>query len=174
MAQASLDMASILRESLKLNQRNVDNDLWKFYLNGRHRAIHKWLHYFEIYDKWFSPYRGKDITFVEIGVQNGGSVQMWKEYFGGGARIIGIDVDEKCRQFDDGEIKIEIGSQEDTAFWDYFKAKYPKVDILLDDGGHTMNQQKVTFKAMFPHIADGGLYMCEDTHTSYWPDTGGV
>ena len=142
-------------------------DLMKFWLFEEHRCIDKWVHYFSIYEKWFNPYRGRDIVFVEIGVQNGGSVQMWKNYFGKSAQIVGIDIDERCKQFEDEKISIEIGSQEDEYFWQEFKIKYPRVDILLDDGGHTMNQQIVTFREMFPHIKDGGLYICEDCHTSY-------
>ena len=148
-------------------------DLMKFWLFEEHHCIDKWVHYFPLYEKWFSPYRGKDIVFVEIGVQNGGSAQMWKHYFGKSAKIIGIDIDERCKQLEEEQISVEIGSQDDEKFWEAFKKKYPRVDILLDDGGHTMNQQIVTFREMFPHIKDGGLYMCEDCHTSYLEEFGG-
>ena len=129
----------------------------------------KWVHYFPIYEKWFSPYRGKEIVFVEVGVQNGGSIQMWRDYFGKDAKIVGVDIDKACKQFEDADnnIFIEIGSQDAPDFWHAFKQKYPRVDILLDDGGHLANQQITTFREMFPHIKDGGLYMCEDCHTSY-------
>ena len=148
-------------------------DLMKFWLFEKHRAINKWTHYFPIYEKWFSPYRGKDIVFVEVGVCRGGSMQMWKNYFGKDAQIVGIDIDPNCKQFEEEQISIEIGSQEDPNFWAAFREKYPRVDILLDDGGHRMNQQIVTFREMFPNIKDGGLYMCEDCHTSYRNDYGG-
>ena len=143
-------------------------DLLKFWFFEKHPYIHKWLHYFQIYEQWFSPYRDKEIVFLEIGVWKGGSLQMWKHYFGKNAKIIGVDIDENCKRLEDDQISIEIGSQEDKNFWHAFKAKYPRVDILLDDGGHTMNQQITTFREMFPHIKDGGLYMCEDCHTSYF------
>lgn len=148
-------------------------DLMKYWLFEEHRCIDKWVHYFSVYEKWFSPYRGKDIVFVEVGVQNGGSVQMWKNYFGKSAQIVGVDIDERCKQFEEERINIEIGSQEDPNFWAAFKEKYSRVDIFLDDGGHTMNQQIVTLREMFPHVKDGGIYMCEDCHTSYWEDFGG-
>ena len=148
-------------------------DLMKFWLFEEHNCIDKWVHYFPVYEKWFSPYRGKDIVFVEVGVQNGGSAQMWKNYFGKNAKIVGIDIDPKCKELEEEQISIEIGSQEDKKFWATFKEKYPRVDILLDDGGHGMNQQIVTFQEMFPHIKDGGLYMCEDCHTSYLSHYGG-
>lgn len=148
-------------------------DLMRYWLFEKHHPIFKWTHYFPIYEKWFSPYRDKDIVFVEVGVFKGGSIQMWKNYFGKRAKIVGVDIDPNCKRFEEEQISIEIGSQEDPNFWAAFKEKYPRVDILLDDGGHKMNQQIVTFREMFPHIKDGGLYMCEDCHTSYWNDYGG-
>lgn len=174
MAENDLTIERGQYEALKAAYRLFgQGDLIKFWLFEKHRCIDKWVHYFPIYEKWFSPYRGKEIVFVEIGVQNGGSVQMWKNYFGKSAQIIGVDIDECCKQFEEEQIAIEIGSQEDENFWAAFKEKYPRVDILLDDGGHTMNQQITTFREMFPHIKDGGLYMCEDCHTSYVKDFGG-
>lgn len=148
-------------------------DLIKFWLFEEHRCIDKWINYFPIYEKWFAPYRGKDIVFVEVGVQNGGSAQMWRNYFGKDAKIVGIDINPKCKELEEDGISVEIGSQDDPKFWATFREKYPRVDILLDDGGHQMNQQIVTFREMFPHIKDGGLYMCEDCHTSYWEKCGG-
>ena len=148
-------------------------DLMKYWLFENYRCIDKWVHYFPIYEQWFSPYRGKEIVFVEIGVQNGGSAQMWKHFFGKNAKIIGVDIDPNCKHLEEDQITIEIGSQDDVNFWRTFKEKYPRVDILLDDGGHSMNQQITTFREMFPHIRDGGLYMCEDCSTSYWEAYGG-
>ena len=147
-----------------------NNALYNFFYTQKHRHISKWFHYFEIYDSFFSKFRGKEITFCEIGINKGGSLQMWKNYFGNRATIIGIDINKKCKEYEEDQIYIEIGSQDDISFWNNFKLKYPKIDILLDDGGHTMNQQIVTFEQMFRHISDNGLYLCEDTHTSYWND----
>lgn len=154
-------------------QSGTMNDLESFFYCKQHRLIFKWLHYFEIYDRHFSKYRNKAPVVVEIGVFKGGSLQMWKEYFGMGAQIIGIDIDESTKEFEEEQISIEIGSQEDRNFLRSLKEKYPKIDILIDDGGHTMNQQIVTFEEMFPHIAYGGTYLCEDLHTSYMEIYGG-
>lgn len=128
----------------------------------------KRLQYLEVYDKYFARFRGTDVTFMEIGVYQGASLQLWKEYFGAKSKIIGIDINEECVQFKDEQIEIEIGSQESIYFWDYIKDKYPQVDIILDDGGHTMKQQIVTFEQMFRHLSANGIYMCEDVFTSYW------
>lgn len=145
-----------------------NNDLYKFYVNGKHNEMEKWFHYFDIYDTYFHRYRGKKITICEIGVFKGGSLKMWKNYFGPDVTVIGIDINPNCRQYEENGIIVEIGSQEDKQFWKYIKDKYPQIDILIDDGGHTMEQQILTFEEMFAHISSPGIYMCEDTHTSYW------
>ena len=146
--------------------------LQDFIANGG-RSIHKWVDYFEIYHRAFARYRGKPVTFVEIGVQNGGSTHMWRRYFGPQAKIIGIDIDPACKNLENEGFEIWIGDQADPYFWDKFCAKHPEVDVVLDDGGHTMQQQIVTFEALFPILKQGGIYLCEDTHTSYFPAHGG-
>ena len=176
MTQEELEYKRGQLEALRAAYRLFGHgDLMKFWLFENHRCIDRWAHYFPIYERWFEAYRGKEIVFVEVGVQNGGSIQMWRNYFGKDAKIVGIDVLPVCKQFEDADenIFVEIGSQDDPNFWAAFKEKYPRVDILLDDGGHEMNQQLVTFREMFPHIKDGGLYACEDCHTSYWDEWGG-
>lgn len=149
------------------------NDLERFFYGGQHRQLSKWLHYFEIYDRHFAKYRNKAPVVMEIGVFRGGSMQMWKDYFGEGAQIIGVDIDEKTKAFEEDQIHIEIGSQSDREFLKKLKLKYPKIDILIDDGGHTMEQQITTFEEMFCHISMDGVYLCEDLHTSYWKEYGG-
>ena len=84
-----------------------------------------------------------------------------------------MDIDSRCKAFEEDGIEIFIGSQEDREFWRKLKTKIPKVDILIDDGGHTMRQQIVTFEEMFDFVKDGGVYLCEDLHTSYWKSYGG-
>lgn len=149
------------------------NDLQKYFYNNTGNMIHKWEHFFEIYDSYFSKYRNTNVIFLEIGVYQGGSLQMWKEYFGPKAKIYGIDINPACKKFEDEQIEIIIGDQEDKDFLESLKSRIPKIDILLDDGGHTMKQQINTFEVLFEHIKDGGVFMCEDTHTSYWREYGG-
>lgn len=143
-----------------------------FYKNTD-RLVNKWSNYFSVYDRYFSKYRNKPVTILEIGVFQGGSLQMWKKYFGENVKVYGIDIDPRCKTLEEENIKIFIGSQSDRAFLRDVKAKIPKVDILLDDGGHTMKQQIVTFEELFDHIKSDGVYMCEDCHTSYLKSYGG-
>jgi hypothetical protein len=98
---------------------------------------------------------------------------MWRDYFGEKAQIIGIDINPECKQFETENTKIFIGSQEDREFLKEIKSKIPKIDILIDDGGHSMKQQIISFEELFAHIKDDGLYLCEDLHTSYWKNYGG-
>lgn len=149
------------------------NDLQRYFYNNEGDMIDKWEHYFEIYDQYFAKYRNTEVVFVEIGVFQGGSLQMWKEYFGPRAKIYGIDINPACKKFEDEQIEIIIGDQEDKKFLKSLKNKMPRIDILLDDGGHTMKQQINTFEVLFEYIKQNGTYMCEDVHTSYWDDYNG-
>jgi Methyltransferase domain len=149
------------------------NPLTDYFMRNSGRVIHKWVDYFDVYHRSFERFRGRPITFVEIGVQNGGSARMWRHYFGEQATIIGIDIDPECRSLEDEGFEIWIGDQADPAFWSDFLEAHPRIDVVLDDGGHTMDQQLVTFHALFEALSNGGVYLCEDTHTSYFPGYGG-
>ena len=123
--------------------------------------------YFSVYDELFSRFRGKKITFVEVGILDGGSLFMWRDYFGPKARIIGVDLSPEAKHFENYGFEIYIGNQSDESFWKDFKTDVGKIDIVLDDGGHTYDQQIVTTEALLENINDGGLLVVEDTHTSY-------
>ncbi len=131
------------------------------------RLIHKWNHYIEIYDQYFSKYRNTEVVMLEIGLSQGGSIDMWKEYFGPKLTIYGVDINPNNKSFEEPNVKIFIGSQSDKSFLNDLKTKVPKLDILIDDGGHTMEQQINTFEVMFDQVKPGGIYLCEDVQTSY-------
>lgn len=135
----------------------------------------KWSNYFEIYERHLGKYRGQNITFVEIGVLDGGSLEMWSKYLGPQARIVGIDVNPSCKhiKFEQTNIDVLIGDQSSLGFWDSFHAKYPSPMVVLDDGGHRYEQQAVSFNYMFPRLPVGGTYIVEDLHTSYYASHGG-
>lgn len=149
------------------------NHLQHYFENNTGRLIHKWSHYFDVYDRHFHRFRDQEIVILEIGVSQGGSLQMWKDYFGPKAKIYGIDIDPACKSLEEDNIEIFIGSQSDRDFLRLVKKQIPKVDILIDDGGHTMTQQIVSFEELFDHVKDKGVYLCEDMHTSYWIKFGG-
>jgi len=127
-------------------------------------GIWKWLHYFEIYHRHLSRFIGQSPSIVEVGVYSGGSLGMWQQYFGDGARIHGVDIQPECRAYESPAINIHIGDQGDREFWRSFRNLVPPVDILIDDGGHKLEQQIVTLEEMLPHLKPGGVFICEDVH----------
>jgi hypothetical protein len=144
-----------------------------FRRNRSGRLIHKWMHYFDIYHSHFNRFRRRRITVVEFGVQNGGSLDMWRHYFGRKARIIGVDIDPRCKALERPGTEILIGDQEDRDFLRQLRDHVGPIDVLIEDGGHTMGQQIATFEELWPSIAPGGVFLIEDLHTSYWDEYGG-
>ena len=147
--------------------------LHRYFLNNSHKRLHKWIHYFDIYETHFARFRGKAPVMVEIGVMGGGSLKMWKEYFGEGSRIVGVDINPDCKVHEGEGIEVFIGSQDDPALIDTIFAKYPHVDLVLDDGSHMMRHMIATFELMYDRVQPKGVYMVEDTHTCYWSEYGG-
>lgn len=152
---------------------DADNPLVYWYAKHRGRPLVKWLHYLDIYHRHFSRFRGQSPVVLEIGVYDGGSLDMWRDYFGPGCRLYGVDVEERCRALAGPDTTMLIGDQADRDFLARVRNELPRIDILIDDGGHRMNQQITTFEELFPHVADDGVYLCEDLHTSYWQDFDG-
>ena len=136
--------------------------------NRKSGTLSKWENYFREYDAYFAEYRDRPVRLMEIGVQGGGSLSMWKEYFPH-AKIVGVDIDD-CSRFATSDISIYQGDQADPVFLASIPGTF---DIIIDDGGHTMRQQQVSFQHLFPRVNEGGMYVIEDLHTSYWPEFGG-
>ena len=138
----------------------------KLFYDSKNNSV-KWKKYFEVYDEFFKPFKNKNITFVEIGIHNGGSLEIWKKYFGEKSRIIGIDINSQCKIFEKDGYEIFIGNQCDPKFWHNFFKEVGTVDIILDDGGHTNLDQIITTVNVVDKINDNGLLVVEDVHTSF-------
>ena len=137
-------------------------------IHSPHKLLHKLEHYFQYYDRFFSKYRGTPVRVLEIGVFQGGSLDLWREYFGPDAYLCGVDIDPSCLQHKGPNTDVILLDQEDrTALEAHFSSKEP-FDIIIDDGGHTMNQQIRSFEALFPILKPDGVYLVEDLQTSYW------
>ncbi len=143
-------------------------NLWSDFLTNDGRLIHKWKHYFPIYERHFRDFVYKPVTFIEIGCGRGGSLQMWKRYFGPHARIVGIDVLPECKEFEEDQIEIRIGQQQNTQFLQAVIDEFGPPDIVLDDGSHIMSHVVASFQFLYPRTAKNGIYMVEDLHTAYW------
>ena len=137
--------------------------LREFFDNRREGpGVWKWLQYFDAYERHLAKFRGRQFTLLEIGVYSGGSLDMWREYFGPGCSIIGVDIEPSCRVYERPGVRILIGNQAEPAFW--AAADLPPLDLVIDDGGHEPEMQRVTLEALLPRIRPGGVYVCEDVH----------
>lgn len=151
-----------------------DNPLVFWFAKRRGRRLVKLLHYLEVYHRHFARYRGRAPVILEVGVFDGGSLDMWRDYFGPGVRIYGVDVDARCSAFAAPDTTIIIGDQGDRDFLKRLREQIGQVDILIDDGGHHMYQQIATFEELYSMVSEDGIYLCEDMHTSYWTEFGGA
>jgi hypothetical protein len=144
--------------------------LWSTFINNKGRRIHKYRHYFPAYERHFGRYVDRPMTFLEIGCGQGGSLQMWKSYFGPHAQIIGIDIRPECRAFQEDQIAVRIGDQSDVNFLTKVIDEFGKPDIVLDDGSHQMTHIAKSFAFLYPNMAPDGVYLVEDLQTAYWSE----
>jgi hypothetical protein len=150
-----------------------DGFLHKYFLNNAGKRLHKWTHYFDIYEKHLERFRGQSPVIIEIGVFGGGSLEMWREYFGPGCRVIGVDIKPECKAHEGDGIEVFIGSQDDPDLLNSILSRYPEVDIVLDDGSHRMNHMIASFEFLYERLDPNGVYIVEDTLTCYDKRYGG-
>ena len=168
--------------------RQMRRQLWRTFCRwGRpplitlaaHHGTDKLEHgYIDAYARWFAGRRHEPLNLLEIGVggydvpeDGGNSLRMWRDYFPR-AVIHAIDIADK-RQHAEGRVKIFQGSQADPAFLVDVARRIGKLDIVIDDGSHVSDHVIASFTTLFPLLAEGGIYVIEDLHTSYWPQYGG-
>jgi hypothetical protein len=157
-----------LRATVDTTQHAPSNALREFFDSRKQGpGIWKWNHYFDIYDRHFRRFRGQEVHILEIGVYSGGSLEMWRDYFGPKALIYGVDIEPDCRTYESDSVKIFIGDQADRLFWREFRRKVPTLDIVIDDGGHQPEQQIVSLEELLPFLRPGGVYLCEDVHGAF-------
>ncbi|HUX68811.1 MAG TPA: class I SAM-dependent methyltransferase [Terriglobales bacterium] len=147
--------------------------LWQDFLTHDGKIVHKWVHYFPVYERHFSWYRNKSLTFLEIGVSRGGSLAMWQRFFGPLAKIVGVDIEEKCKAHEAPGIFVRIGDQSDPLFLQSLLDEFGVPDVVLDDGSHRMDHVAQSFQFLYPKMPKNGVYMVEDMHTAYWEEFGG-
>jgi hypothetical protein len=135
----------------------------------RGRKIQKLAHYLPIYEKYFGPYRNTPVKMLEIGVNKGGSLDLWRKYFGKDATIFGVDINPDCAGVVTAPNQVRIGSQDDPQFLLGVISEMGAPDIILDDGSHVGRHQCKSFEILFPKLKTGGLYVIEDLCTAYWP-----
>jgi hypothetical protein len=142
-----------------------DNPLRDFFeANRTGPGIWKWTHYFDVYHRHLAKFRARAINIMEVGIYSGGSLNMWRHYFGPEVTIYGVDIEPACRAYEQAGVHILIGDQADAGFWANVRKNHPPMDIIIDDGGHLPNQQSTTMREMLPFMSPGGVYICEDIH----------
>jgi Methyltransferase domain len=144
--------------------------LWSdFSANNHGRSVYKGSHYFPAYERHLARFCGLSVTMVEIGVFDGGSLEMWKKYLGPSAQVVGIDINPACRRHEAAQIAVRIGDQADPAFLQEVVDEFGPVDIVLDDGSHRGADIAATFEVLYPQLERNGVYIVEDVGTSYMP-----
>jgi predicted O-methyltransferase YrrM len=155
-------------------QSLVDDPFFAFFsANKAGHVLDKWIHYFPIYTRHLTPYAGRAVSVLEIGVYRGGSMRMWSRFFGPHARLVGVDIDPVALVSAGDRYTVVLADQADPDAMRNLAEKYGPFDVIIDDGGHSMVQQITSIEALFPMLNDGGVYLVEDCHTSYWEEYDG-
>ena len=130
----------------------------------------KWSIYLGEYDNIFAAYRDDSIRLLEIGIQNGGSLDIWIKYFTNAQKLIGCDINPDCAKlaYDDERISIIIGDANNNATEAAILSETTSFDLIIDDGSHLSSDIIKSFAKYWPHLVDGGIYVVEDLHCSYW------
>ena len=146
------------------------NTLEELYENHKGLVSDKWESYLTKYDAVFNPYKQKNINLLEIGVQNGGSLEIWAKYFRTARCIVGCDVNPACKNIDFSHdaIRFVPGDINDSKTLAAISRHASKFDIIIDDGSHVSSDIIHTFSTLFPLLAENGTYVIEDLHCSYW------
>jgi GT2 family glycosyltransferase/glycosyltransferase involved in cell wall biosynthesis len=161
---------ALLSEPARRQRAKRRPSLTELYAQHRTKVSDKWSSYLRLYDHLFSHLRDRPISLLEIGVQNGGSLELWAKYFSRARVIVGCDVDEACAKltFDDARIQVVVGDVVDDDTLDRLRAASPEYAIIIDDGSHRSSDVIRAFALYFPLVAEGGCYVVEDVHCSYW------
>ena len=130
----------------------------------------KWFLYLTEYDRLFSNYREKPIHLLEIGIQNGGSLEIWSKYFNNASALIGCDINPDCARlsYEDARIDVIVGDANADEVREHVLQCAPQFDIIIDDGSHLSSDIIKSFALYFPHVIEGGIFIAEDLHCSYW------
>ncbi|TCK06639.1 class I SAM-dependent methyltransferase [Phorcysia thermohydrogeniphila] len=129
----------------------------------------KWEGYIEFYEEIFSPFREKPIRLLEIGIQNGGSLEIWKKYFTKAKLIVGCDINDKCHELRFSyPVKTVIGDSCSDTTYEKIKTLSKEFDIIIDDASHTADNIICNFIRYFSLLTENGIYIVEDLHCSYW------
>ena len=171
-----MDLLNSLRKSLLKSRRAETMTINDLHRSKTGKVSDKWESYLEYYDFLFGPQRNRPLTLLEIGVQNGGSLETWAEYFKAGRKFVGCDIDPKCGllEYQDPRISVVVGDVNDNRTLQTIRGVSADYDIVIDDGSHMSADIINAFVNCFPLLKPGGIYVIEDTHLLYHEAFGGV
>lgn len=135
----------------------------------------KWASYLTYYDALFAPLREAPISMLEIGIQNGGSLETWASYFTQARQFIGCDIAPRCEalRYEDPRVSVVVGDANSAPAYQKILGLCPQFDVVIDDGSHVSTDIINSFINYFPHVKPGGLYVVEDAHCLYMNAYGG-
>ncbi|MFM0231730.1 glycosyltransferase [Paraburkholderia sediminicola] len=135
----------------------------------------KWSIYLDEYERLLAPYRNRQINLLEIGIQNGGSIEIWAEYFQDAKKLVGCDINPDCSRlnYTDPRISVIVGDANVDDTERAVSMSATDFDIIIDDGSHTSGDIVKSFSRYFPRLNVGGTFIAEDLHCSYWREFGG-
>lgn len=131
------------------------------------KRVQKWTSYLPTYERYFGPLRGCDVNILELGVQSGGSQEMWLHFFGPMAHSYGVDMEAKVLAFNNARITNMIGDIGSAAFLESVCDRIPRLDVIIDDASHISWHMIFAFRKLWPCLKPGGLYLVEDIESSY-------
>lgn len=171
-------LSQIVRAPKKLVEAIKNRLTQKFtreFYSRKGKYSDKWSSYLGVYDEIISKNGKAILRILEIGVQNGGSLEQWSRVLPRVHKIVGCDIDPKCSllTFRSPQIKIVIGDVSREATVAEIKTHSEIFDLIVDDGSHHSVDIISAFCRLFPILEKGGLYVIEDLHCSYWEKFGG-
>jgi len=122
--------------------------------------------YLDIYEDYFDPIKDKNLNVLEIGINNGGSLKLWKKYFKN-SKIFGLDIDPRCKAYAEENVNVHIGSQGDEETISKLVGDAKTFDIIIDDGSHVNELTIKSFHLLFNKLNSNGYYIIEDMGCSY-------
>jgi len=150
----------------------TDKTLVKLYAEHVGKVSDKWSIYLTEYGRIFDEYRNRPVRLLEIGIQNGGSLEIWSKYFPHAQKLVGCDMNPDCARlnYEDPRIAVVVGDANSDAAQVKILGCSPVFDVIIDDGSHRSSDVVKSFARYFPNLADGGIFIVEDLHCSYWQE----
>lgn len=160
------------RISSEMNSTLGTQTLLDLYASHRGKVSDKWTVYLNIYEELFRFYRDSRLRLLEIGIQNGGSLEIWSQYFENATALVGCDINAACTQlrYDDPRIHVVVGDANTDESERAIAAHSERFDLIIDDGSHRSSDIIRSFIRYFPKLEQGGIFVVEDLHCSYWQE----